>query len=133
MTHNVVQDSVRLQYKKHCFLANVVDNPLASTQLSLREKLVRVKDWHRAWKTLEWKKELTVTLPSKTILEYLMLDGAVLTHTSLEPAHEIAFHRFPSLLRGVPENEWTLSGHTFTPSSFLYDSTQDILILTEIR
>lgn len=125
----VIKASLHLRYKIECYLARVEDNP-SKLDLPVVERLEKVRSWHKAFASGEWKLEKD---------RMLILQPATLALGVYGPAYVVQTGRSftivqpPSPLRGRPEERWEVEDVGFTVHSFEYDHHEQVLALADIE
>lgn len=117
-------NDARLQYKIELLLAGMQDGPPGDLPFS--ERLCMLRSHQKAWKTLSWTANESVTLMGGV----WELVGGVLGLASDGNA-TIVFRQIPSQLRGIPGREWTFE----SPKSFrdfTMDPSQDLLVTLQL-
>lgn len=125
----IIKGSPHLRYKMECYLARVEDNPSASDP-PVNERLEKVRSWHRAFTSGEWRREEK---------RMIMLQPGILALGVYGPAYVVQTGRSftivqpPSPFRGRLEERWEIEDTGFEVNAFEYDHHEQILALAEME
>ncbi|KDQ64233.1 hypothetical protein JAAARDRAFT_683245 [Jaapia argillacea MUCL 33604] len=126
LLREVVDLSVELQYKIELDVTKMSDNP--SSNLSVGERLSRLKAHQEAWKNLEWRQEVPLPPLDPDIWE---LQGGVLAQGKCEQGLTVT--QLGGDSRGIPTREWDVKNLGFAISDLAMDPAQDLLVLIEVH
>lgn len=128
--HELIESSTPLQYQVALEAFGMQDGR-TNVYFDPVERLEMLKNYIDAWRRLDWKDDITVSLPRRTsslMSNTFITDAGV---SCLNEGHgDIAFKILPSRLRRIVARQWTQSVG-FTVYDLLVDVSQDLLILVE--
>jgi len=135
--HDVIFNSVALQYKIELFAQGMHDNTQIQDGANMADRLSMLTAYGDALKELAWTNYETIDLTNTQIRGRRYMSDGILVIQKERPSREnmangtwLDVYQLPSALRGVPARRWTLE-FEFSVVFFMLDAASDLLVLGE--
>lgn len=122
--NKLYQNAAGLQYKVELAVANMENGPPSG--LGAADRLQRLKQHQEAWATLTPNAQQIVPMLKGSVWE---LYGGVLSQA--RGSSTLAFKQLPSVVRGIEDKEWTVSGLGFDIRDYGMDPSQQLLAIIQ--
>ncbi|KAI0299471.1 hypothetical protein BC826DRAFT_1183925 [Russula brevipes] len=126
---NIVDKSTALQYMIELFGAGMCDGQ--SGGVGSAERLDRLRRSQTAWKSPTWREPVDFPYSKKIYPAPVAMSGNLMVFDdiapSLSPGQDLLLLRFPSELRGIPEQQWSLHLDCDYIHAVCVDDSQDLL------
>lgn len=120
---DLVQNSIRLQYKIECFAAGVCSHVEDTTSVDVRLKSLR--EWCSGWRKTEWGNSRHV-LPLTGLREFLSEDTLFRVAATRD---RVSFNQIPSLTRKIAQAQWETDPFDYQTPGVHYDHAQDLVVV----
>lgn len=120
---DLVQNSVRLQYKLECFAVGVCSHVEDTTSVDVR--LQSLREWCSGWRRTEWSHSRNV-IQLTGLREFLSEDTMFRVAATRD---RVSFNQIPSLTRQIAQAQWETDPFDYQTPGVHYDHAQDLVVV----